>query len=55
MQSFGDQLAQSPTRAPSSKRPNVLTGLHAIVWMLVTAIVVLLLIAIAGWIADLFQ
>jgi len=44
-----------PNASTELKGANVLTGLHAIVWMLVAAIVVLLLIGIAGWIADFFQ
>jgi hypothetical protein len=44
-----------PNASTERKAANVLTGLHAIVLMLVAAIVVLLLIGIAGWIADLFQ
>ena len=44
-----------PNASTERKAANVLTGLYAIVLMLVAAIVVLLLIGIAGWIADLFQ
>jgi len=42
-----------PPNAPA-KRSNVPTGLHLVLWLLITSMAILLLIGIAGWVADIF-
>jgi hypothetical protein len=48
-------LTHAELRRPVSGDPkwsNIPTGVHVVVWLLVTAIIALFLIGVVGWIAD---
>jgi hypothetical protein len=45
----------SEPKDSTPKRSNVPVGLRLFTWLLVTAIVVLLLIGVVGWIVDFFR
>src|SRR5262249_29567633 len=47
--------ASSEVKGSTPKRSNVPTGLRLFIWFLVTAIVILLLIGVVGWIVDFFR
>jgi len=45
----------SEPKGSTPKRSNVPTGLRLFIWFIVTAIVILLLIGVVGWIVDFFR